>query len=105
VEIIPYAPVTYNDPELVAKMAPTLQRVAGEGATIVAPVTPSEDFSWFQKEVPGIYFFLGINKKGVSAREAAPNHSPYFYINEEVLPLGVHALASLVLDYTNTSSP
>lgn len=99
VTILPYSPVTFNDPALVRKMLPTLQRVAGPGLTEVRPVTPSEDFAWFQKEIPGIYFFLGINNEGVSAEDAAPNHSPNFYINEATLPLGVTALSSLVLDY------
>lgn len=99
VTIEAYAPVVFNDPALVKRMLPTLQRVAGAGLTEVRPVTPSEDYSFFQKEIPGIYFFLGINAEGVSASDAAPNHSPRFYINEAALPLGVKALSSLVVDY------
>ena len=99
VTILPYAPVTYNDPAMVKKMLPTLQRVVGPGLVEARPVTPAEDFSWMLNEVPGIYLFLGINNKGVSAEEAAPNHSPFFRINEEVLPLGVKTLSALVVDY------
>lgn len=99
VTITPYAPVTYNDPALVAKMLPTLQRVAGEGLREVPPITPSEDFAFFQQEIPGIYFFIGVNAAGVEPKDAAPNHSPYFYVNEDALPLGVKALTSLVVDY------
>jgi amidohydrolase len=103
VTITPYAPVTYNDPELTAKMLPTLRRIAGRGLIETPPLTPSEDFSFFQELIPGLYFLLGVNAKGVAAGEAAANHSPYYYINEDALPLGVQALSSLVVDYLNAS--
>ena len=99
ITLLPYAPVTYNDPALVRKMLPTFQRIAGPGAVEARPVTPAEDFAWMLKEVPGIYFFLGINDEGVSVNDAATNHSPKFYINEDVLPLGVKTMSALVLDY------
>jgi len=99
VKIIAYAPVTYNDPKLTAMMVPTLRRVAASGLIEVPPITPSEDFSYFQQKIPGLYFFLGVNADGVSTGEAAPNHSPLFYVNEDALPLGVYALSSLVIDY------
>ncbi len=99
VTILPYAPVTFNDPAMVRKMLPTLQRVAGPGLVEARPVTPAEDFAFMLEEVPGIYLFLGINDKGVSMQDAAPNHSPFFRINEDVLPLGVKTLSALVVDY------
>ena len=99
----PYAPVTYNDPELTRAMIPTLQRVAGQGAMEVPPWTPSEDFAHFQQHIPGLYLFLGANRAGVAVGEAAPNHSPYYYVNDDALPLGVKVLASLAIDYLNSS--
>ncbi len=98
-KIQPYAPVTFNDPELMAKMLPTLRRVATNGLVEVPPLTASEDFAFFQKAIPGLYLLLGVNAQGVGADEAAPNHSPYFYVNEDALPLGVTTLAALVIDY------
>lgn len=80
-------------------MLPTLRRVAASGLIEVPPITPSEDFSYFQQKIPGLYFFLGVNANGVSTGEAEPNHSPLFYVNEDALPLGVYALSSLVIDY------
>jgi amidohydrolase len=100
VEIENTAPITYNDPKLVEQMAPTLQRVAGAGkATVIPPVTPSEDFSKFQQKVPGMYFFLGINKPDADPATVARNHSPYFYVNEDALPVGVRVMANLAVDY------
>jgi amidohydrolase len=95
-----YGPVTFNDPELTRRMAPTLRWAAADsGAGEVPPVTPSEDFSHFQQRFPGLYFFLGINDQGVATTAAAPNHSPRFYINEEALVVGVRAMAGLAVDY------
>ncbi len=93
-------PVTYNDPALVDAMRPTLERVVGaDGLVSTLPRTGAEDFSFFAREVPGLYAWLGIRGPGVPEGEAAPNHSPDFVIDESALPLGVHALAALALDY------
>jgi amidohydrolase len=93
-------PVTYNDPALMARMLPTLERVAGpSGLVETTPFTPSEDFSIYQQHIPGIFFFLGVRKPGASMEEYAPNHSPRFKLDESGLKLGVRALANLTVDY------
>jgi len=41
-------------------MLPSMERVAGkENVQIQKAVTGAEDFSYFQKEILGFYFFLG----------------------------------------------
>ncbi len=97
VTIEPYAPVTYNDPELTGRMAPTLERVGPMGAQIVPAVTPSEDFSFFQEKIPGFYFFLGIADPENPL--PAPNHSPYFSVHEEAMLTGVRAMSTVAVDY------
>lgn len=107
VEIKSYAPVTWNDPELVERMLPTLVRAAGEqrihqGRAIMG----AEDFAHFQQKIPGFYFFLGVNDPGVGVGEAPPNHSPLFNANEDALIIGVRALAGLAWDYLHgTAAP
>lgn len=94
-------PITYNDPELTAMMAPTLEEVAGkENALIMDAITGAEDFSFFQKEVPGLYFFVGGKAPN---REAAGHHTPDFYIDESGMKLGVRAMSNLVIDYMNST--
>jgi len=94
------APVTYNDPALTERMVPTLERVAGrDGVSLGPPTTGAEDFSVFQQEVPGLYFFMGVTPRDRSLDEAAPNHSPFFYVDESGLVLGVRVMASLAWDY------
>ena len=63
------------------------------------PVMVYEDFAYFQKEIPGMFIFLGARPPAVPEDQAAPNHSPYFVIDEAALKLGVSALANLALDF------
>ena len=92
-------PVTINDPVLTESMRTTLQRVAGDGLQLVPKVTGSEDFSFFQRVVPGLFIFLGVTPADADPKKAAPNHSPRFFVDESGLLLGVRALAHLACDY------
>ena len=92
--------VTINDAELTAQMLPTLERVAGKAQVRIVPkVTGSEDFSFFQQVVPGLFYFVGITPVGQEPTDAAPNHSPLFYIDEAGLELGVRTLAQVAVDW------
>ena len=93
-------PVTYNDPALTERMAPTLRRVAGPDRVGISEAkTTAEDFSRYQEKIPGLFFFLGITPPGTDPRSAAPNHSPRFFVDEAALPVGVRALSHLAVDY------
>ena len=100
VEIKPGYPVTYNDLQLTSWAVPRLQALAGlDRVNTMDAITGAEDFSFFQQKVPGFFFFLGGKPKGVPSSEAAPHHSPDFYIDESGLKLGVRALSTLAVDY------
>lgn len=94
-------PITYNDPDLTTQMLPTLQEVAGaSNVNYINAITGAEDFSFFQEEVPGLYFFVGgLPPRGIPAG----HHTPDFYIDEAGLKLGVRAMANLVIDYFNSA--
>lgn len=100
---LPYGdsyPITYNDPALMDKMLPTLHRTAGEGKVAeVKAVTGAEDFSFFQKEVPGLYLFVGGKPLDLPEEQAPAHHTPEFKIDESGMKLGVELLANLTLDY------
>jgi len=99
-------PVTWNDPALTERMTSTLRRVAvGPFLPNVPVTTTAEDFASFQKEIPGLFFFLGITPKGAAPSTIHPNHSPRFYADEGALVPGVRAMANLALDYLATSAP
>ncbi len=98
-------PVTYNDPALTRRMLPTLFKTAGENNVIVSPAaTGAEDFSFFAREVPGLFFWLGGMDPSKKAVEVAPHHTPKFYLHEEGFILGVRTFCNLVFDYASTDA-
>ncbi len=100
IEIKSNTDITFNNPELVDKMLPTLKRVAGQdNVQIQKAVTGGEDFSYFQNEVPGFFFFLGGMTPGNTA--SFPHHTPDFSIDENGMILGVKALTEMSLDFLN----
>jgi amidohydrolase len=91
-------PVTVNDPELTARMLPTLERVAPGGVTEIAKITGAEDFSLYAREVPGLFLSLGVTPPE-QMEGAASNHSPRFFVDESALVTGLRAFAHLAADY------
>lgn len=90
--------VTYNDPALVEETLPSIRAVVGD--THVASPRPQmagEDFSAYQQQVPGFFYFLGIaNKaKGITASW----HTPEYDIDEDALVIGVDVMSNVLLDY------
>ena len=92
-----FYPVTFNDEDLVEKLKPSLAQAASNKVYKMTPSTGAEDFSFFSNEIPGMYFWLGVNAPGVM--EAPGNHSPYFVVDDGALDVGLKALVYLVLDY------
>jgi amidohydrolase len=93
-------PITYNDPDLTERSLPTLRGVAGtRNVRLVNAVLGAEDFSFFQQNVPGLFFWLGTRPPNQTPEQAPSNHSPLFYVDEAGMPLGVRALATLAIDY------
>lgn len=92
------APVTYNTPELVKKMLPSLQKAAGEKNVNEAPwVTGAEDFAFFREKAPAFYFWVGGMATGTT--QAFPHHTPDFQIDDSRLDVGVKSFCNIVFDY------
>ena len=91
-------PPTMNDAALTTASVPSLLRVYGKDKTLeVKPQMGAEDFALFAQKLPALYVRMGIRNeaKGILAQI----HTPAFDIDEDVLPLGVRAMATLVWDY------
>jgi amidohydrolase len=100
VKIEKAVPVTNNDMALTERMLPTLKRVTTEtGLRPQQRTMVAEDFAYFQQEIPGMFYFLGVTPKGEDMAAAAPNHSPRFFIDESALLPGLRSLSALALDY------
>ena len=90
-------PPVVNDPQLLERMMPALERVT----TVhdVNPQTVAEDFSEYAIRTPGLFLFLGNGPPGVDPTTLATNHSPFFDMHEPNLQVGVRVFSSLVVDY------
>ena len=91
-------PVTANDPKLTEKMLPTLERAAPGMVKQSELITGAEDFTYYQRQAPGLFVFLGITPPD-QVGKAPSNHSPLFFVDEKALVTGVRALANLAADY------
>ena len=95
-------PTVYNDAKLTRE---TLQTIAAAyGKNTVAPIYGivhlfNDDFSFFQKKVPGVYYLLGGSNfaKGVIAMP----HSPNFAVDEEAIRKGVQYFSTMLLSRLN----
>lgn len=83
-----YPPVS-NDPELYQAICAAL----GEEAPglVETPALAAEDFSFYQRQVPGVFFWLGVG-------DTPELHAPNFAFDDElVLPRGADFLEKLML--------
>lgn len=92
--------VTMNDVALTERMLPTLQSVVGS-ANVIDPgyTMGAEDFSYFAKAVPSLYFFIGATPRGTDPLAAPSNHSPEFFLDEEALKIGTRAMLGVATEY------
>lgn len=95
-EYIRNTPATINDPELAARVRPTLEHTLRADAVLtVDPTMGGEDFAYFANEVPGFYFRLGVVKPGT---ESGGLHTPSFRADDSAIPVGMRAMTHLVVE-------
>lgn len=101
IEIKNMTPVTYNDPPLTEKVVSSLVKAAGEKNVVRIPsVTGAEDFAFFQKKVPGFYFFVGACPPNIDPKKTpVGHHTPDFMIDERGMLTGLKAMMQVTLDY------
>lgn len=86
-----YPPVV-NDKNLCEEF-----KIANEKDFLVEEIEPqmiSEDFSYFQKEAPGLFMFLGVRNE--AKNHIFPLHNSKFNFDEEVLLCGVQGYLNLL---------
>ena len=102
VDIVDGADITYNDPELMEQMLPSLKSSAGNNNVILnSAKTIAEDYAYYLNEIPGFMFELGgynINEE----RKAPPHHTPDFFIDDSSMLLGVKVMTNLALDFLDS---
>ena len=91
-------PPVNNDDQLASRVNKIL-RDAFEPGVVTNDFTPEmgcEEFSLFQREVPGLFLFIGKDKEG---HEVVPLHAPNYVFNDDILVNGVKALCVIALGY------
>jgi amidohydrolase len=97
--------VTYNDPALVKMMLPSLETAAGKANVSESTwTTGAEDFSFYGEVAPSFFFNLGGMPAGLDPKNAAPHHTPDFFIDDSKLDVGVKAFCNMVFDYAKLKS-
>lgn len=91
-------PPTLNDSSLVDRVNPALRAAIGDDNLImIEETTPffSEDFSHFQREIPGAMYFLGVSNaaKGINGMP----HDPSFAVDEAAIAVGARAMTDAIL--------
>lgn len=100
VEIETKTLVTYNDPALMKKILPSLEKAVGKENLIDADwTTGAEDFSFYSTKAPSVFFFVGGMPKGADPKTAPAHHTPDFYIDDSRLDVGIKAFCNIIFDY------
>lgn len=102
ISIVNKTPITYNNIVLTEKMVPSLQKAAGAAnVNEINAVTGSEDFGFFQQNVPGLFFFVGAMPPDQDPTKVPAHHTPDFMIDERGMLVGLKAMLNVTLDFMN----
>lgn len=95
--------VVNNDRDLTQNTIKSIKDVYGESSFIpvygVVTGDRGDDFAYFQKSVPGVYFYLGgaNYETGVISMP----HAPDFNVDEESIRFGVKYFSSMIMEQLN----
>jgi metal-dependent amidase/aminoacylase/carboxypeptidase family protein len=96
-------PDMVNDTALVRSTLGAIRAAVGAEALVeVNQVTPyfSEDFAWFQQQVPGAMYWLGVSNSALGT--VGMPHTPGYVADEGAIAVGSKAMAAVLLDYLAT---
>ena len=80
-------PAVMNDPTLFRKV-----KTLADFQELAEPSMTSEDFSWYQKHIPGVFFFLGLG-------DTPALHANTFNFDESILEKGADFFEKLAENY------
>jgi amidohydrolase len=92
-------PSVVNDPTLLERSLPALERVAPGKVHEIPKSTGAEDFALYAQEVPGLFIYVGATAPGIDPASAPGNHSPRFTLDEGSLRVGRRAMLAMALNY------
>jgi metal-dependent amidase/aminoacylase/carboxypeptidase family protein len=95
-------PVLVNDPDMVELINAAAADVAGPDCAYPAePWTASDDFAFYSRVRPSVYFRLGVGNADKGC--VHPLHHPEFQIDEDAMTLGASVLLRAARRFLATS--
>ncbi len=88
-------PPTLNDPAMTEVARRAAVKVAGDGVGEPYLTMGGEDMTYFLKEVPGCYIFLGSAKPEAQGN-LVPHHCSYFDFDERALAIGASIFIEII---------
>lgn len=83
-EYVKDCPSIYNDPDETKNVEEAAKELFGKENLITGvPMMGSEDFAYYQKEIPGVYFIVGGRNEEINA--VYPHHHPKFNVDERAI--------------------
>ena len=99
-------PVVDNDAALTQRVVASLRAALGEDAVkTIGLQTIAEDFSYYARQAPSVYFWVGITPPGQDLRTAPDNHSDRFFVDESGLAVGLKSTLHVAVDYLQSVAP
>ena len=93
-----FYPPTVNHPRMYAHVKATARALLGDaGYRDVPPMMGAEDFSFYSQAVPAGFYYVGVRNETLGSVHTG--HSPYFMIDEDVLPTGAAVHAAIAERY------
>ena len=97
----PY-PATVNDEAMYKHAKSVGESLLGEPNVYLLPMTMgAEDFSFYSQKMPAAFFMIGANNDTLKSN-SKQLHSPYLFIDEEVLPIGAALHAAVAISYLDS---
>lgn len=91
-------PATVNDETMYEHGKWVGESLLGEANVDLAQMTMgAEDFSFYSQKIPSAFFMIGTKNDTFDSFHQV--HSPYFFIDEQVLPIGAALHAAVAITY------
>lgn len=96
-------PPTINDKKMYDHVKDTGTMLLGKSNVLISPFTmAAEDFGFYSQRIPAALFNIGIMNKTLNSDK--PLHSGYFFVDEDVLPIGAALHAAVAMSYLHENA-
>lgn len=96
-------PPTINDKKMYDHVKDTGTMLLGKSNVLISPfIMAAEDFGFYSQRIPAAFFNIGIMNKTLNSDK--PLHSGYFFVDEDVLPIGAALHAAVAMSYLHENA-